>query len=558
MLLSLTLPGQAQEGSRRVPLSTPQRTALVIGNSQYSTGPLRNPVNDARDMADVLKKVGFAVTVLTDVNQAQMETAVVTLSQQLRYGGVGLFYFAGHGTQLDGQNYLWPVGTPMTTPADMRYKAVQASWVQARMEEAGNALNVLILDACRDNPFASDKRSGQQGLAAMQAGTETLIAFAALPGQVAADGQGRNSPYTKHLVQQLTRPGLQVEEVFKRVRDAVVQETGGKQRPQEWTTLTREFRFVEGPSAPPQRQPEDVAVRDPEEAMWRLVEQSTNPDDVKRFLREYPKGRYAPAARLKLAQVERQPAPAGGPQVAVGSYPPPEPPTASRTWRNTIGIEFVLIQAGEFLMGSNSDKDSAKPPHQVRISKPFYLGQYEMTQGQWQAVMGNNPSSFKGDAMLPVENVSWEDVQEFLRRLNAREGGPKYRLPTEAEWEYAARAGTTTAYSFGDSERQLGGYAWCGEGTETHPVGQKKPNAWGLYDMHGNVWEWVQDWYGPYKAGAAVDPAGPSSGSNRVYRGGSWFGSTWDCRSANRVSEVPSGRGYSDAVLGFRLLREVQ
>jgi uncharacterized caspase-like protein len=191
VLLSLTLPGQAQEGSRRVPLSTPQRTALVIGNSQYSTGPLRNPVNDARDMADVLKKVGFAVTVLTDVNQAQMETAVVTLSQQLRYGGVGLFYFAGHGTQLDGQNYLWPVGTPMTTPADMRYKAVQASWVQARMEEAGNALNVLILDACRDNPFASDKRSGQQGLAAMQAGTETLIAFAALPGQVAADGQAR-------------------------------------------------------------------------------------------------------------------------------------------------------------------------------------------------------------------------------------------------------------------------------------------------------------------------------------------------------------------------------
>jgi hypothetical protein len=140
VVLSLALPGQAQEGSRRVPLSTPQRTALVIGNSQYGTGPLHNSVNDAKDMADVLKRIGFAVTLLTDVNQAQMETAVVTLSQHLRYGGVGLFYFAGHNMQLDGQNYLWPVGTSMTSPADVRYKAVQASWVQARMEEAGNAL----------------------------------------------------------------------------------------------------------------------------------------------------------------------------------------------------------------------------------------------------------------------------------------------------------------------------------------------------------------------------------------------------------------------------------
>jgi formylglycine-generating enzyme required for sulfatase activity len=445
----------------------------------------------------------------------------------------------------------------MTTPADVRYKAVQASWVQARMEEAGNALNVLILDACRDNPFASDKRSGQRGLAAMQAGTETLIAFAALPGQVAADGQGRNSPYTKHLVQQLARPGLQVEEVFKRVRDAVVQETSGKQRPQEWTTLTKEFRFVERPSAPSQPQSEGVVVRDPEEAMWRLVEQSTNPDDVKHFLREYPKGRFAPAARLKLAQVERQPAPAGGPQVAVGSDPPPEPSTASRTWRNTLGIEFVLIQPGEFLMGSNSGFDDEKPPHQVRISKPFYLGQYEVTQGQWQAVMGRNPSSLAGEATLPVENVSWEDVQEFVRRLNAKEGGPKYRLPTEAEWEYAARAGTSTAYSFGDSERQLGEYAWYydNSGIKTHPVGQKKPNAWGLYDMHGNVEEWVQDWYGPYKAGAAVDPAGPSSGSSRVSRGGGRTIARY-CRSAIRRSYPPGSR--DGGVLGFRLLREVQ
>ena len=143
--------------------------------------------------------------------------------------------------------------------------------------------------------------------------------------------------------------------------------------------------------------------------------------------------------------------------------------------------------------------------------------------------MGDNPSRFKGDTM-PVEHVSWEDAQKFIERLNAKEGGPKYRLPTEAEWEYAARAGTTTAYSFGANASQLGEYAWFSENSVStmHPVGQKKPNPWGLYDMHGNVWEWVHDWYSgdAYKASTstAVDPKGPSTGSSRVYRGGGNLG----------------------------------
>jgi formylglycine-generating enzyme required for sulfatase activity len=167
--------------------------------------------------------------------------------------------------------------------------------------------------------------------------------------------------------------------------------------------------------------------------------------------------------------------------------------------------------------------------------------------------MGNNPSKFKGDPNRPVESVSWDDVQEFLRRLNAKEGG--YRLPTEAEWEYAARAGSTTAYSFGDGESQLGQYAWYdgNASNTTHPVGRLQPNAWGLYDMHGNVWEWVQDWYESYASDTVRDPTGPLSGSYRVIRGCGWGISARNCRSANRRNVAPDHRSGG---LGLRLLRE--
>jgi len=223
-------------------------------------------------------------------------------------------------------------------------------------------------------------------------------------------------------------------------------------------------------------------------------------------------------------------------------------------------MEFVLIAAGAFQMGSDDregDTRTEKPVHTVRLTQPFYLGTYEVTQGQWQAVMGANPSHFTGDPNRPVENVSWDDVQEFIRRLNAREGGVTYRLPTEAEWEYAARAGTTTLWSFGDKASHIGRYAWCAidTGGQTHPVGQLQPNPWGLYDMHGNVWEWVQDWYGPYGSGPAVDPARPPSGSARVNRGGSWRNNARYCRSAKRDDDAPGKRLIS---LGFRLLKVAQ
>ncbi len=216
---------------------------------------------------------------------------------------------------------------------------------------------------------------------------------------------------------------------------------------------------------------------------------------------------------------------------------------------NSLGMQLKHLPAGTFTMGEDEDA------HEVTLTKPFYIGVYEVTNAQWKQVMGNVPSNWKDDDR-PVEQVSWEDAVEFCKKLSAlpeeRKAGRVYRLPTEAEWEYACRAGSTTDFSFGDKEALLGDFAWFSDnsGNSTHPVGQKQPNAWGLYDMHGNVWEWCSDWYGEYPQGSVTDPQGPSDASGRVNRGGSWNFTAGHCRSAFRDGNGPSSRGSS---LGFRL-----
>ena len=230
------------------------------------------------------------------------------------------------------------------------------------------------------------------------------------------------------------------------------------------------------------------------------------------------------------------------------------------------GIEFVWVPPGEFQMGSTSQHAGRdeKPVTRVRLTQGFWMGKYEVTQAQWQEVM-KNPGElieFIECADCPVLEVSWEEVQEFIKRLNARPGGGKYRLPTEAEWEYAARAGTTTDTYVGDitqpegNDPVLNAIAWYREnsGSELHPVGRKAPNGWGLYDMLGNVWEWVADWYvQPYPGGSVTDPAGPRSGTHRIVRGGSWFSYARICRSARRSGDLPGNRVNT---LGFRLARK--
>ena len=236
---------------------------------------------------------------------------------------------------------------------------------------------------------------------------------------------------------------------------------------------------------------------------------------------------------------------------------------------NSIGMELIEIPAGKFTMGSpEGEKDHQEEEAQVTVAltKPFGLGKTEVTQGQWKSVMGSEPwngqGNVKADKDCPAKYVSWDDATKFCRKLTEieRKSGKlkadeEYRLPTEAEWEYACRAGTTTAYSFGDDEKQLGEYAWFDGNTGgeryAHKVGLKKPNPWGLHDMHGDVWEWCSDWYGE-KLSGGTDPVGQKHSIARVIRGGSGGYSPGYCRSAYRPYSAPS---YRSSILGFRVAR---
>jgi len=252
-------------------------------------------------------------------------------------------------------------------------------------------------------------------------------------------------------------------------------------------------------------------------------------------------------------------------EAAAQNYSP-----GKKSFINTLGMQFIFIPSGTFTMGSRLQPseietryggdakwyDDECPQHEVTLTKSFYIQTTEVTQSQWFTVMGVNPSGFKncgGDC--PVEKVSWYDTQEFINRLNQKEETDKYRLPTEAEWEYACRAGSTAVFCFGNEIKELGVYAWYNHESRewTHKVNIKKPNAWGLYDMHGNVWEWCQDWYNKYTSGPVTDPIGPPSGTHRVSKGGSWRSAARFCRSAHRYGVDP---GYRRPTRGFRLVKE--
>jgi len=522
-----------------------QKTALLIGNADYAGSSLRNPVNDATDLAAALRGIGFDVTLQTNRNLQQMEADIRAFGQKISSSGVALFYFSGHGTQVDGINYLIPVGQEIYAADEIRYKCVAADMPLAKMETAGSHMNILILDACRNNPFKGF-RSQERGFAFMQAPTGTFISYATAPGSVAFDGNGRNSPYTANLVTILKTPGMKIEEVFKKVREKVMSETENKQVPWESSSLVGEFYFTPG----------------------------------------------TPVNNQNSA-------------VNQNSYTPATP--INEKTRNSYEPEMVFVKGGTFTMGSNDGSDDEKPTHQVTVSD-FYIGKFEvtvalfknfidettyqtdadkgdgsyiLTNGKWEKKSGINwrcdvegNIGTASEQNHPVIHVSWNDATEFCKWLS-RKTGKSYRLPTEAEWEFTAGNGSKhTKYSWGNgnpfgknggniadetARQKFNDWAIFSGYSDGYvfsaPVGSFNPNDLGIYDMTGNVWEWCSDWYAAdyYKNSPAYNPKGPASGDYRIVRGGSWIDGPNDDRIAYRYWLNP---GYCYFFIGFRLVQD--
>ena len=506
----LPLASFAAEDNRNLAITKPaapavvaeKRIALVIGNGAYKDAPLRNPVNDARAIARTLQGLGFQVIQKENASLKEMQEAIRVFGDRLKGGGVGLFYYAGHGMQVKGRNYLIPVNTDIQREDEVTYNGVDANLVLEKMDSAKNRVNLVILDACRNNPFARSFRSASRGLVPMEAPVGTLVAFATAPGSVAADGNGANGLYTQHLLGAMNQPGLRIEDVFKRVRAGVRKGSGGKQIPWENTSLEGDFYFKLGK---------------PGEAPTQLAS-------------------LVPA-------LESEPAPGAG--------------ATEETWTDpTTGMEFIWIPKGCFQMGSptsESGRGEDERQHEVCVDS-YWMGKHEVTNAQYKKFKPDH----NADDKLPVTSMSWQDAVRFAQWLSEK-SGKKIRLPTEAEWEYAARAGTSTAYFWGDSWESRHNYVASIASLKKKPVGSHQPNAWGLHDMLGNAFEWTASSYDSNYSGAERQVASLEAGGNRVIRGGAWFNGPWTTRSAGRYYDTPDYRfrfiRLDPDFIGFRLAR---
>lgn len=328
-----------------------KRVALIIGNSAYEAiSPLKNPKNDADLMERTLREVGFEVIVAKDADFRGMRRAIRDFGRKLRGAGkdaVGLFYFAGHGVQSQGDNYLVPIGAQIESDADLAIEAIRGADVLRQMEDAGNTLNLVILDSCRNNPFQGRVRSASRGLTRISAASGTLIAFSAAPGQVAVDGTGLNSPYTTALAKHIKTPNLPVEEVFKRVRIEVEDSTSGKQTPWEESSLRGSFYFAGRSVTVTETAPAEPAAKPKpdndafELSFWDSIRGSKNAEDYEAYLKDYPNGRFARLAKLRINRIKRRqqqakvdPQPAPAPETSV-EKPPIVTLTRAFDWKVT-------------------------------------------------------------------------------------------------------------------------------------------------------------------------------------------------------------------------------
>jgi formylglycine-generating enzyme required for sulfatase activity len=561
-----------------------KKVALVIGNAAYQNGVLRNPVNDASDMASALKRIGFQVYSGNNLNKKAMYDLIERFGNGIKNSDIALVYYSGHGVQIDGENFLIPVAADISKASDVESEGVPLHRILGRLNEGNSKTNVIILDACRDNPFPSASRGMQRGLAVVQdKPPESIIVYSTEEGRTADDGDGRNGAFTEALLKHIEEPKEFVA-VLREVSNDVRATTEQRQVPARYDNLDHEVYLSDLPPAKGSGDEEKPSIviskaygslEISSVTSGALYIDGRKVADInagaKASLGNVAIGNHALEVRYADGQVEKKDVSIGNSGLTVVNFTLAKREPTVQAPKGKVQVNMVPVDGGIFTMGDTigNGESNEKPTHQVAING-FFISATEITQAQWLSVMEDNPSNNKG-GNLPVENISWLDAVSFCNKLSAREGltpaysvdgtmvawdqkANGYRLPTEAEWEYAAKggkAGGGTAWS-GDS--QASNIAWYNENSKgmTHPVAQKRANQLGLFDMSGNVCEWCWDWQSSYTTGKANNPSGPRTGNLKVIRGGGWGMDMSYARVSYRDFNSPD---YTNDDLGMRIAR---
>jgi formylglycine-generating enzyme required for sulfatase activity len=570
--------------------------ALVIGNGSYGHhAGLPNVPNDATAMAALFKAANFdSVDYRTNLGVAELRRALREFTALVADADVAVMFYAGHGLEVDRLNYLIPVDARLATDLDVEDETVSLDRVLQFLEPA-KRLRLVILDACRENPFlksmkrTATTRSVGRGLGRVEPRTpNTMVAFAAREGALAEDGKGANSPFTAALVKHLSTPGLDLRLAFGRIRDEVLRSTASRQEPYMYGSLGEGLVSIAGmPPATPTPVVAQPAVPQPAEAAeraWAAAKDTTSIAVLEAFRRQYGAANafYDRLAEARIDDLKRQQfallkAEEDRKRAEEERRRAEEEKRAEaelrpgRAFRDCPACpEMVVVPAGSFMMGSEGSGGYEYPRHRVTFARPLAVGKFEVTFAEWDACVTERGCTHSpgdegwGRGKQPVMNVSWNDITHQYLPWLSRKTGKSYRLPTEAEWEYVARAGTTTPFWWGSSistnQANYDGTGTYGGGPKgenrgrTVPVDSFAANPWGLYNVHGNLWEWVQDCWNQGYNGAPSDGSAWTTGDcgKRVVRGGGWAYHPQDLRAAYRFSWDPSSQLR---VFGFRVAR---